>query len=627
MDQIDKKFYTKEDLQTVLNISEATINNWFRTDVIPNTWKKNSFTKHEFSDLINYLSSSTKLKGRANRSLADGNSTCYLGITTKERRNLLKKAIQNYQDLTIELEEGVFSLALAALRSAGLLAEEWFYKPKSKLDFFLISWIKEKQINIAKALKYFEDFYIPNLNDDFLGAFYQSVQSVAAKSQRGSFYTPASLLQDIHIPLNKKILDPCCGSGSILLRVLNPKHDSDQIFAWDIDDTALKICRINLTLFFNDPNISPHIELYDSVFANKTTLTKQTEQTKFDYIITNPPWGSKYSATQKRILLQKYPELGTCESYSIVLFNSLRKLAPNGYLVFFLPHSFLNVSSHANIRKYLAKKGLPMKVMLLGNSFQGVMSEAIRLEINNTKAYPAEIKVFRSHEQQPTVISNNTFRIKNFIIPATASNADLNLMNKIYSSKHLLLEDNAKFALGIVTGNNNQHLLPRPTSNSEAIYRGKDIDHFRFLNPAFYLEFKPDKYQQVAPLELYRQPKIVYRFIADKLVCALDKQGRLLLNSANLFIPTLDYPIETIVSLFNSKLYTYLYRKMYYSKKVLRNHLESLPLPFLNSKQHALLKEIHDNFYLYKDSPEKLNHAVYSFFNLTVQEIRLIEDL
>ncbi|NLM21220.1 MAG: N-6 DNA methylase [Peptococcaceae bacterium] len=627
MDQIDKKFYTKEDLQTVLNISEATINNWFKTGLIPGTWKKKVFSKREFSDLINYLSSSTKLKGRANRSLADSNSICYLGITSKERRSLLNDAVQNYRNLAIEVEEGVFSLALAALRSAGLLAETWFKRPKSKLDFFLISWAKEKQINITKALKYFEDFYIPNLNDDFMGAFYQSVQSVAAKSKRGSFYTPASLLQDIQLPLDKKILDPCCGSGSILLQVLNPDHDSKQIFAWDIDATALKICRVNLTLFFKDPNITPHIELYDSIFANKTTLTKETEQTKFDYIITNPPWGSKFNAKQKRVLLQKYPELGTYESFSIVLFNSLRKLAPNGLLIFFLPHSFLNVTSHANIRKYLAKKGLPMKIILLGNSFQGVMSEAIRLEIKNTKVSPPEIKIFRSHEQQPTVISNNTFQVKNFIIPATASNVDLDLMNKIYSCKHLLLENNAKFALGIVTGNNKQHLLSRPTPNSEPIYRGKDIDHFKFLNPVFYLEFNPDKYQQVAPLELYRQPKIVYRFIADKLVCALDKQGRLLLNSANLFIPTLDYPLETIVSLFNSKLYTYLYRKMYYSKKVLRNHLESLPLPLLNSKQHALLKEIHDNFYIYKDSQESLNHAVYSFFDLTVQEIRLIEDL
>jgi len=622
MNLLNKDLYTMDDIQTVLNVSEATISNWLKTGVIPGN--KKYLSPKEFTEIINSLSSS-RLKGRANRSLATKNTVCYLGITSKERKILLKKVIDIHQNLNLGIEESVFSLALSSLRSAKLLTEKWYNNPKSKLDFFLLAWAENKQINVPKALQYYEDIHIPKYNDDFIGAFYQSVQNLATKSQKGSFYTPAILLQDIQIPPGKKVLDPCCGSGNILLQVLNEKHDSSQIYAWDIDDIALKICRVNLTLFFNDPNITPRIELHDSIFTAKAASPKQTEQIKFDFIITNPPWGSKFSQAQKKTLLQTYPELATCESFSIVLYNSLPRLAPGGILIFFLPYSFLNVSSHANIRKYLTKKKYPMKIVLLGNSFQGVMSEAIRLEIQNTEAPLPEIKVFQDNKQF-AAISSRDLKTKDYIIPATASNEDLDLINKVYSHKHVLLKNKSKFALGIVTGNNKLHLLTTPIPGSEPIYRGKDLDYFRFLDPVYYLKFEPSKYQQVAPLELYRQPKIAYRFIADKLVCALDNKGRLLLNSANLFIPTLDYPLTTIVALFNSSLYTYLYRKIYYSKKVLRNHLESLPLPLLNSEQHALLKEMHDNFYIHNYTLEDLNHAVYSFFNLTAREISLIEN-
>ncbi|NLO98201.1 MAG: N-6 DNA methylase, partial [Peptococcaceae bacterium] len=233
MNLLNKDLYTMDDIQTVLNVSEATISNWLKTGVIPGN--KKYLSPKEFTEIINSLSSS-RLKGRANRSLATKNTVCYLGITSKERKILLKKVIDIHQNLNLGIEESVFSLALSSLRSAKLLTEKWYNNPKSKLDFFLLAWAENKQINVPKALQYYEDIHIPKYNDDFIGAFYQSVQNLATKSQKGSFYTPAILLQDIQIPPGKKVLDPCCGSGNILLQVLNEKHDSSQIYAWDIDD-------------------------------------------------------------------------------------------------------------------------------------------------------------------------------------------------------------------------------------------------------------------------------------------------------------------------------------------------------------------------------------------------------
>jgi hypothetical protein len=111
-------------------------------------------------------------------------------------------------------------------------------------------------------------------------------------------------------------------------------------------------------------------------------------------------------------------------------------------------------------------------------------------------------------------------------------------------------------------------------------------------------------YQQIAPIEYYRQNKIAYRFISDKLICVLDANNSLLLNSANLFISDV-YPMETIVSLFNSDIYTFIYKKKFHSNKVLKSHLQDLPLPVFSDDMHK---------YIYK-----LYHATFDITNGNIE--------
>jgi hypothetical protein len=63
------------------------------------------------------------------------------------------------------------------------------------------------------------------MDDDFIGAFYQSIQSIAVKSTAGSYYTSYMQLSEIKLDNTKTVIDPCCGSGSILLKVISKNHD------------------------------------------------------------------------------------------------------------------------------------------------------------------------------------------------------------------------------------------------------------------------------------------------------------------------------------------------------------------------------------------------------------------
>lgn len=667
------EYKTKKDIESALNVSMATVNNWLKTGLIQPPGDPRGYSQDEFDGIIDSITSagSARLKMRANRSLTDRKYICDGGLSSEALKAKLQKALSVCERSGYSTEQKVLAMCVAVLTSAGLLRPGWTSGPYTAIERFLWLWLHEVEGDTRNAegdthnvggdarsteddthsmLTLFAGFAIPAAGEDFLGAFYQSLQSVAAKSKRGAYYTPPALLKGIRISAGRKVLDPCCGSGGILLKVLSKRHSADDIFAWDIDRTALKICRVNLCLFFGDPEAEPHISRRDAVFANGADLDRQPE---YDVIITNPPWGSKFTRAEKQRLLAEYPALKTTESFSIVLHNTLQKLSASGRLIFFLPHAFLNVAAHGPIRNYIIRQNATVKIKLLGNAFKGVMSEAIRLEIVRCERPARAIRIYASHGREPVVIARSILRPPGYIIPATATNEDLKLITAIFARPHVLLKDNARFALGIVTGSNETCLVASRSAQAEPIYRGKDINAFCFQQPALFIDYNPAALQQTAPLELYRQTKIAYRFISDKLVCALDRGSRLLLNSANLFIPTLDYPPESIVALFNSRLYTYLYRRIFHSRKVLRSHLETLPLPVLDAGEHQALKEWHDrlsaddcpnsragrkpdnmpqpdNTPLSDDTPrpewdERFNQAVYALFGLTAAEIALIE--
>jgi len=76
-----------------------------------------------------------------------------------------------------------------------------------------------------------------------------------------------------------------------------------------------------------------------------------------------------------------YPELSTTEAFAVALYKATKMMSEEGELYFFLPHSFLNVSTHKNIRKHILNSISQIEIKLLGNAFKGVLSEAILLKL------------------------------------------------------------------------------------------------------------------------------------------------------------------------------------------------------------------------------------------------------
>ena len=65
----------------------------------------------------------------------------------------------------------------------------------------------------------------------------------------------------------------------------------------------------------------------------------------------------------------------------------------------------------------------------------------------------------------------------------------------------MFLRDNAIFALGIVTGNNKKNIYTIKTCLNETILKESDLCKYTFKPSENYITFKPDSFQQFAPIK------------------------------------------------------------------------------------------------------------------------------
>jgi|WetSurMetagenome_2_1015567.scaffolds.fasta_scaffold309036_1 hypothetical protein len=114
--------------------------------------------------------------------------------------------------------------------------------------------------------------------DDILGQVY--MQWNQNNKYHGQFFTPKHIanMMALMIEPKGKILDPCCGSGVMLIAALqtmdNDKLDKAEFFGQDIDLTCAKMCALNLMFF----NVNGFVVWGDSLKleCNKVYLTTRS---------------------------------------------------------------------------------------------------------------------------------------------------------------------------------------------------------------------------------------------------------------------------------------------------------------------------------------------------------------
>lgn len=148
------------------------------------------------------------------------------------------------------------------------------------------------------------------LSSDVKGDIYEGLlQKIAedTKSGAGQYFTPRpvinAMVRCIRPEPNKTIVDPCCGSGGFLLlskEFIENNYDlteQEKSFlkyntfrGWEIVQSTYRLCLMNLFMH----NISD-VDGKLPITRNDALLSDPNE--RFDYVLTNPPFGKKASLT------------------------------------------------------------------------------------------------------------------------------------------------------------------------------------------------------------------------------------------------------------------------------------------------------------------------------------------
>lgn len=393
------------------------------------------------------------------------------------------------------------------------------------------------------------------------------------------------MFDGIDIGENSTFLDPACGTGNFIIKAIEKGIKPENIYGFDTDENAVKITkeRVYQKTGYRTNNIKK-INFLDYVISSK-------EKIKFDLIFTNPPWGKKIKKDKKI----KYGKLlnakNSLDTTSLFLFASFRLLKDNGFLGFLVQEAFFNIANFEDVRKEVLNYNI-LRIIDYDKAFTGLLTKAQAIILQKNKQ-TSLVKCQVKNENQflsKEIFRKNPKTIFNFWIKT----GEAEVIDAFFSKTHKTLKDNAKWGLGIVTGNNKKYCIDFPKDDYVPVYKGSDITPNGLKKPSCYIPDNFSQYQQVAPLELYKaKEKLIYRFISSKLIFFYDNKQRFILNSANLLIPSSDLGIspKQLADLLNSKPMNWLFSKLFNTYKILRSDLETLPIHTNYFKEHSTFDE------------------------------------
>lgn len=201
-----------------------------------------------------------------------------------------------------ELEVQYIKILNELGKEKGMIGEI-FFKAQNKI---------QDPAKLYKLIQLIDDENWVILGADVKGDIYEGLLEKNAedtKSGAGQYFTPRVLIKAmvecIRPEPKKTIADPACGTGGFFLAAYDFISDekkfkldkSEKEFlkfktfsGWEIVANTARLCLMNLYLHnIGDLNSEPPIERADSLLVSPTI--------KFDFVLTNPPFGKKSSMT------------------------------------------------------------------------------------------------------------------------------------------------------------------------------------------------------------------------------------------------------------------------------------------------------------------------------------------
>ena len=189
---------------------------------------------------------------------------------------------------------------------------KWLFDDFNVNDNKLWSTVEQRNKKLSELMESVAALNLWNYNDNTIDVFwdaYEYLMGMYASNAWKSgweYFTPqevSELLAEISTAWKtevNKVYDPCCGSGSLLLKfakVLWKDNVHGGFYGQEINITTFNLCRINM--FLHDINY----EKFDIAHGNTLTEPKHWDDEPFDAIVSNPPYSIPWEWDANPILI------------------------------------------------------------------------------------------------------------------------------------------------------------------------------------------------------------------------------------------------------------------------------------------------------------------------------------
>jgi hypothetical protein len=390
-------------------------------------------------------------------------------------------------------------------------------------------------------------------------------------------------------------------------------------------------------------------------FEFPEVLNEEGEFIGFDAIIGNPPYGVKFQKEELLYIAQHYPAANRVpDSYCFFMLRSFELLQKQGVLSLVVPNTFCDLESGETFRKTLLQEYNMKWIWQTGWAFEMAVVDTLVFQAVNAKStIDSEITILSGDQPYTRKLSDfSSNRLAK--IDYRNQPGKIDLINKI-RKQSILLGDIANVKAGVKMYERGKGKPPqseeivesRPYSITgncpdgwKSLYRGTDIIRYKLYPPSEFVDYGP---WLAAPrsAEMFDSPKLLMRRTDDRLMCAIEQDSAICVNSCHVIKHKSDivvrFPYEFLMAILNARLTQYFFElsnpqmqgKVFAEIKVV--YVEQLPIPPATDAQQAPIVERVQKILAAPDSPDvphleaEIDRLVYALYGLTEEEIAVVE--
>ncbi|HOR83018.1 MAG TPA: TaqI-like C-terminal specificity domain-containing protein [Bacteroidales bacterium] len=372
----------------------------------------------------------------------------------------------------------------------------------------------------------------------------------------------------------------------------------------------------------------------------------------FDCVIGNPPYGADLLPITRDYLRNKYPSYDK-DLNSFVLFveMSLKILKKGGMFSFIIPKNIIKTDDYENIRKNILKNYNINYIYDCKNCFEKVTTEMIILVCSKGRTEDSILK-YIDCDQVGNILAQKEINQSIFdVLAKNRFNICLNKNNFDIISKMELncsrLGNLIKIYRGVETGKKDDFItLEKPNSTYKEIITGSDLERY-LIRRVRYIVYNTKKIN-FKDESMYNQPKILIRKIADRIYATYDESN--IYTTQGVYILNGDY-LKLLLGIINSKLLHFYYEIIFnmgahLTTNVTIENIKYLPIIFnptssisiainnlvdqiLATKVDLTNSKSESDMSIYEQKinllDNKINELVYQLYNLTDDEIKIVE--